>query len=84
VGLIGADDSMVLAWAARERRVLLSHDVTTLVHDAYTRADAGLPMPGVLAIVSLASLGRVIDDIVLLAEGSVEGDLEGQVVYVLL
>lgn len=30
VGLSGADDPTVLEWAARERRVLLTHDVTTM------------------------------------------------------
>lgn len=30
-GLSGADDPTVLNWAARERRILLTHDVTTLV-----------------------------------------------------
>lgn len=30
VGLIGAEDPEVLEWAAREGRVFLSHDVTTL------------------------------------------------------
>ncbi len=29
-GLAGLDDPGVLAWAAREGRVLVSHDVTTL------------------------------------------------------
>ncbi len=30
VGLSGADDPTVLEWAAREGRVLLTHDVTTM------------------------------------------------------
>ncbi len=30
VGLSGADDSTVLEWAAQERRVLLTHDVSTI------------------------------------------------------
>jgi predicted nuclease of predicted toxin-antitoxin system len=44
-GLSGADDQAVLAWAARERRILLTHDVTTLVAQAFGRVDAGHPMP---------------------------------------
>ena len=29
-GLSGADDPTVLAWTAREQRILLTHDVTTI------------------------------------------------------
>ena len=30
VGLSGADDETILAWAAEERRILLTHDVKTM------------------------------------------------------
>lgn len=33
-GLSGVDDAAVLEWAARERRVLLTHDVTTITRYA--------------------------------------------------
>lgn len=45
VSLSGADDSTVLEWAARDRRVLLTHDVTTLTRHAYERIQAGQTMP---------------------------------------
>ena len=35
-GLIGADDLTVLEWAALNGRVLLTHDVATITHYAYT------------------------------------------------
>ena len=47
IGLSGADDSTVLKWAARENRVLLTHDVTTITRYAYERVQAGQHMPGV-------------------------------------
>lgn len=47
VGLSQADDPTVLAWAAQEGRILLTHDVTTITHYAYERVRAGLNMPGV-------------------------------------
>jgi hypothetical protein len=40
VGLSGADDPTVLAWAAQEGRVLLTHDVSTITHYAYDRHSA--------------------------------------------
>ena len=41
VGLSGADDSTVLAWAAQEGRILLTHDVSTITRYAYERVRAG-------------------------------------------
>src|SRR5579872_197665 len=78
-GLSGADDPSVLAWAAQEGRVLLTHDVATLTNYAYARVQAGLPMPGVFAVGQAAAVGDMIEDILLLAECSLEGEWEGQV-----
>ncbi len=36
-GLSGTDDSAVLEWAAREARILLTHDVTTMTRHARER-----------------------------------------------
>ena len=80
-GLSGADDRSVLAWAAREGRVLLTHDVTTLTRYAYERVAAGEPMPGVFEVSRRVPLGRAIEDILLLAECSHAGEWEGQVRY---
>jgi hypothetical protein len=35
VGLSGASDPVVLFWTAKEGRILLTHDVTTITHHAY-------------------------------------------------
>ncbi|MGH7966193.1 MAG: DUF5615 family PIN-like protein [Candidatus Binatia bacterium] len=81
VGLSRADDSTVLEWCARERRVLLTHDVTTITRYAYARVQAGQPMPGVFEVNRALPLSQVIEDILLLAECSLEGEWEGQVRY---
>lgn len=80
-GLSGADDPTVLEWAAREGRVLLTHDVSTITRYAYERIDAGKTMPGVFEVSRKAPMGTVINDILLLAEYSLEGEWEGQVRY---
>lgn len=41
-------DPAVLEWAAQENRIILTHDVQTLVGDAYARVEQGLPMAGVI------------------------------------
>lgn len=80
-GLSGADDPAVLAWAAAEGRVLLTHDVQTMTQFAYDRVRAGLPMPGVFEIHPDLPLASVIADVLLLAECSESGEWEGQVRY---
>ena len=81
VGLSGADDRTVLEWAAGQGRVLLTHDVTTLTRHAYDRARAGQPMPGVFEVSRRVPLGQAIEDLLLLAECSREGEWEGQIRY---
>jgi len=81
VGLSGADDETVLAWAADAGRVLLTHDVQTITRFAYHRVRQGLPMPGVFELSRAVPIGVAIDDLVLLAEASDAGEWEGQVRY---
>jgi len=80
-GLSGADDAAVLQWAALQQRVLITHDASTLTKHAYDRVSAGQSMPGVFEVGSSASIGRTIDDLLLLVECSHEGEWEGQVRY---
>ena len=80
-GLSGADDPTVLEWAAQQGRVVVSHDVSTLRKHAYERVAAGLRMPGVFEVPNTVSIGRAIDDLLLVIECSLEGEWEGQVRY---
>ena len=81
VRLSGAEDPVVLAWAAQEGRVLLTHDVSSITRYAYERIQAGQPMPGVFEVSRDLPVGRAIEEILLLAECSLEREWEGQVRY---
>jgi hypothetical protein len=80
-GLRGADDPTVLAWAAEENRILLTHDLATMSRYAYDRVEAGLPMPGVFEIPTTLPLAVGIEELVLIAEVSLDGEWDGQVRY---
>ena len=67
--------------AAQQGRVLLTHDVSTITRFAYERVRAGKPMPGIFELRRGVPIGRAIDDILLLAECSLEDEWEGQVRY---
>ena len=79
VGLSEADDPTVLEWAAQQGRVVLTHDVATMTNFAYERVQAGLSMPGVFEVSRRVPVGLAIEEILLLAECSLEGEWEGQV-----
>lgn len=80
-GLSGAEDEAVLEWAAKEGRVLLTHDVSTLTRHAYDRVNAGLRMPGVFEVTRTIPVAKAIEDILLLAELSLPGEWEAQIRY---
>lgn len=81
VGLSGMDDPSLLAWAAEEDRVLITHDVSTMTAYAYRRAERGEHMPGVFEVSRSVPVAAVIEDILLLSACSNEGEWEGQVRY---
>lgn len=79
VGLSGAPDSAVLAWAADNDRVLLTHDVSTMTMYAAARTRGGLRMPGIFVVSQSLAIGAVIDDLALIAACSLPGEWEGQI-----
>ena len=48
---------------------------------AFERIESGLPMPGVFEVGRSVAIGEAINDIILLAECSEDGEWEGQVRY---
>ena len=78
-GLRGRGDAAVLEWAATEGRVLLTHDVTTMKQYVYERITAALPMPGVFELSQDMPIGKAIEEILLVAEYSLDGEWEGQI-----
>ncbi|MEO0532476.1 MAG: DUF5615 family PIN-like protein [Cyanobacteria bacterium P01_A01_bin.123] len=81
VGLSKTDDRVILEWAAQKGRILLTHDVETMTRYAYERVQAELAMPGVFEISRSVPIGLAIEEVILITEGSFEGEWEGQVQY---
>lgn len=81
VGLREVDDPSVLEWAAREGRIVLTHDVNTMPAFAFDRIRNNQSMPGLFVVSQQAALASVIDDILLVAECSESGEYDGQVIY---
>ena len=81
ISLSGEDDPTILAWAAQEERVLLTHDVATITKYAYERMANGYSMPGVIEVRTDSPIGQIIEDILMILECIATGELEGQILY---
>jgi len=77
--LRGADDPTLLEWAAREQRVLLTHDVSTMVRHALERLRSGKQLAGVFEVHADFPIGSAIEELALVAQASFEGEWQGQV-----
>ncbi len=81
VGLTRRSDPEVLAWAASERRVLMTNDRNTMVGFAYQRVAQSETMPGVIATIKEQSIGGAIQDILLIAECLSEEEMRDRVIF---
>ncbi len=61
--LKGLRDPLLLAWAAENQRILVTHDVNTIPRYAYERVRAGQPMPGVIVIPEDLAVGKAIEEL---------------------
>lgn len=76
-----APDPAVLEWAAKQGRIIFTHDVQTLVGDAYTRLEQGLPTPGVILISDTLAIGEALNDLELLIGAGNPDDFENRVTF---
>lgn len=81
VGLLSASDEDVLEWAAREERILLTHDYQTIPKHAFERLSQKLPLAGVFLCDANSAPLAVIQDLQLLDECSTNEEWSGQVHY---
>jgi hypothetical protein len=79
--VVGGSDEEVLAWAAAEDRVLLTHDARTMPPRAWNRVAAGRAMPGLVVIPWNAPSGRVVEELSLLVAAGLPADLCDTVLF---
>jgi predicted nuclease of predicted toxin-antitoxin system len=79
VELAQTPDPAILAWAAAEQRVLVTHDRDTVPGFAFDRVRAGEPMPGVFLVSDQMPKGQAIDQLLLAIECLGSEECENQV-----
>jgi predicted nuclease of predicted toxin-antitoxin system len=77
-----AGDPEMLEWAANQGRIILTHDIRTVTKFANERIREGKPMPGIFEVSQSAPIGRVIEDLLLLAVASSQDEWEGRTLYI--
>ncbi len=79
---MGVHDTEILEWAASENRLLQTHDADTMIEFAKGRIENNLPMPGIIEIPQNLKIGVAIDELVLLAECSLEDEWQNQIIFI--
>jgi hypothetical protein len=79
----GAPDREILAWAASEKRALITIDRNTMVGFARERVAAGAPMPDLIVTSNEQSIGAAIEDLIVIAQCMTEDEIEGHAVVFL-
>jgi hypothetical protein len=74
-------DPDALEFAAREGRVLVSHDTSTMPVHFSDRLRSGGTSPGVFLVRQRASVGQVVEAILLVWSASAAGEWAGQIHY---
>jgi Domain of unknown function (DUF5615) len=79
--LKGAKDPALLAWAAEQNRILVTHDLKTIPKHAYERVEMGAFMPEVITVPDTLALGRAIAELVTIVESSGQHEWENLIIY---
>jgi predicted nuclease of predicted toxin-antitoxin system len=75
------DDPAILAWAAMNERILLTHDRATMPDFAYNRLVAGELMAGIFVVNDRMPTRQAIDELLLLIDCSEQTEWRGVVLY---
>jgi hypothetical protein len=81
VNLLGAHDQAILAWAAAEQRILLTHDLRTMPHHAQTRMAEGESIAGMIWLAQSMPIGNAIEDILTIIEATTPEEWLNRIEY---
>jgi hypothetical protein len=77
----GGTDDEVLAWAAAEGRIVITHDEKTMPPAAWERVSRGMEMPGVVVVPGDAPSRAAVEQLTLLAGAGGPEDTRDRVLF---
>jgi predicted nuclease of predicted toxin-antitoxin system len=82
VGLDDEPDSALLAWAAAQDRIVLSHDLQTMPAFAIARVRSRQTMPELILVPQEVRIGKAIEEITTVALCSDPSEWRDMIVYI--
>jgi len=79
--MAGFSDEWLLELAAIEGRVIVTHDVSTMISHTVARLTNGLQMPGLIVVPATMEIGRAIKELELIIACAAPSDLKDLVVF---
>ena len=80
--LSGLRDPVLLAWAAEQGRIVLTHDRQTMAKYAYDRVSSHQPMPGVIVVSDKMQVGEAIELLTMYIVCGMSKEFENSVTYI--
>jgi hypothetical protein len=80
--LAGAEDPLVLAYAAKHNYILLTHDEKTMQRYFYERIQANRVVPALFVVHKRTPVGRVVDALEIIILASDASEWAGQITFV--
>jgi len=81
VGLSMGKDEALLDFAAREGRVILTHDIRTMPKFARDRIKSGVPMTGLVIVPEQMPIGSAVGDLLVIVECTEPWEWDGRIEY---
>ena len=81
IGMAGSPDWELLRWAAREKRIIVTHDRNTMIPYAEHCVKTGERMAGVIFVPDQLAIGRAIEELEIAVECFSPAELVNQIKY---
>jgi predicted nuclease of predicted toxin-antitoxin system len=79
---LAADDATILAWAERERRILVTEDRHTMAGHLHDHLAAGRHSPGIVIVRPAQSMRTVVECLALIAVAGEPAEFEDAIAYI--
>ena len=80
--LASQPDMLLLHWAAKENRAILTHDIRTMVPYAEQLVALSEPMAGVIFVPDQLQIGRAVNDLEITLECSLESEIRNAITHI--
>jgi predicted nuclease of predicted toxin-antitoxin system len=81
IGMSGSHDLELLRWAAIENRIIVTHDIKTMIPEAKHCVRRGEPTAGIIFVPEQMAIGRAISDLEIAVECLSQTEMRDRIEY---